>query len=168
MFRSSKENRRRLKDEEGWRLVPYLCPAGKWTISAGVRLYPGDKIPGLVYIKLTNTWVGKISEAQAEALLSSRIAQAEKTLDDLVKVPLNQNQVDALVLFVFNIGRRQFAVTTLLAYLNQRLYGSAAAQFKRWVHDDDGRVIEGLVNRQRRTEELFKKPQLTEVKARLL
>lgn len=160
MFKSSKENRKRIKEEEGWRLAPYICPAGKWTIAAGVRLYPGDKIPNLIYIKQTNTWIGKISEAQAEALTSDRIAIAEKTLNDLVKVPLNQNQVDALVLFVFNVGRRQFAGSTLLAYLNQRLYGSAAAQFKRWVHDDEGRVIDGLVNRQRRTEELFKRPQL--------
>ena len=47
VFKASADCRRRVKNEEGWKMVPYVCAAGKWTVGAGRRLYPDSKIPGL-------------------------------------------------------------------------------------------------------------------------
>ena len=52
---------------------------------------------------------------------------------DLVRVPLTQNQFDALFSFIFNIGAGQWGSSTMLRLLNG---GSSpeevAAQFDRW------------------------------------
>lgn len=141
---------------EGWRLVPYICPAGKWTVSAGHRLYPGEKVPGLIYI--ANHWIGKISEQTGEDLLTADLSICDKAIADLVKVPLNQNQHDALASFILNVGRNAFANSTLLNYLNQRLYGSAAKQLLRWTHGDHSDVLPGLVIRRQYEYNLFRKP----------
>lgn len=153
--KASAHCRHQLKNEEGWKLVPYICPAGKWTVGAGHRLYPGDKIQGIWY--LAGRWFGKISEATAEAVLDHDMAICEAAVLRLVKVPLTQNQFDALCLFIFNVGVPAFAGSTLLRVLNQRLYGSAAREFDRWVHDDHGKVIGGLVSRRKRERALFSK-----------
>lgn len=158
--KASPRCREMIKNEEGWKLVPYICPAGKWTVSAGVRLYPDDKVQGLTYIPLLNRWIGKITDQIAENLFSRELAKCEKALDDLVRVPLNQSQVDALISFIYNVGRPAFAGSTMLLYLNQRLNGTAAMQFKRWVHDDHGVVVPGLVLRRQREMELFKRGQI--------
>ena len=152
--KASQKLRDKIKFFEGWRLVPYLCPAGKWTIGAGHRLYPKDKVPGLMYI--LNHWVGVISQTTAELLLTSDIAIGEKYVNELVKVPLNQDQFDALVDFAMNVGHDAFAHSTLLKYLNEKLYGSAARQFPLWVHDDHKNVLQGLVLRNQWRKEMFR------------
>ena len=45
---------------------------------------------------------------------------------------LNQNQFDALVDFVFNVGVRAFETSTLLRRLNEGNYQGAADQFLVW------------------------------------
>jgi lysozyme len=57
----------------------------------------------------------------------------ETTVNNLVKVPLTQNQFDALVSFVFNIGGGAFSKSTLLRKLNEKDYAGAADQFLVWV-----------------------------------
>lgn len=142
---------------EGWRLVPYICPAGKWTVGAGHRLYPGDKVPGLIYI--ANHWIGKISQQTGEDMLTGDLDICDRAIRELVKVPLNQNQWDALDSFILNVGRNAFANSTLLRlYLNQSMYGSAAKQLLRWVHGDHGDVLAGLVIRRQFEYDLFRKP----------
>lgn len=162
-YQMSQKGRQRLRNEEGKRLTPYKCASDKWTIGFGHRIYSTDKIPNLIYLKPLNRWVGKISDDQAEAMLTGDIDKAQRAIDELVHVPLNQNHVDALVIFIHNIGRNAFAGSTMLAYLNQKLYGSAALQIKRWIHDDHGNVIDGLKARQDRTAELFKTPVVVKV-----
>ena len=57
---------------------------------------------------------------------------AEDPINNLVKVPLNQNQFDALVSFIFNVGVGAFTRSTLLKVLNLGNYKEAANQFDRW------------------------------------
>lgn len=156
-MKSSPRLRERVKQLEGLRLAPYICPAGKWTVGWGHRLYPGDKVPGLMYV--LKHWVGSISLPTAEDLLSSDLAIAEKGANDLVRVPLTQGRFDAVVDFILNAGRPAFAGSTLLHFLNSGQYGSASKQFERWVHDDEGKVLPGLVARRKWDEDTFNQAQ---------
>ena len=79
---------------------------------------------------------------------------AAQAVDRLVKVPLTQNQFDALVSFVFNIGDGAFAASTLLRYLNKGRYQEAAVEFMRWIHAG-GKRLDGLIRRRRAEQELF-------------
>ena len=54
-------------------------------------------------------------------------------MNDAVKVPLEQDQFDALTSFVFNVGSGAFGESTLLKLLNVGKYDEVPAQLDRWV-----------------------------------
>ena len=123
---------------EGLKLVAYPDPDSSngipWTIGHGHTrgVKRGDKCTG----------------EQARAWLIEDLEIAVKTVKKLVKVDLNQDQYNALVSFVFNIGEPQFAASTMLKLINQGKFNDAANQFDRWIYND-GKVSNGLVNRRR-------------------
>jgi lysozyme len=88
----------------------------------------------------------KLTEAECEALLKEDVKHAEKAVKRLVKVPLTQNQFDAVVSFVFNVGEGRFASSTLLKKINRYDCWGAGAEFSRWVYGGD-KVLPGLVKR---------------------
>lgn len=71
-----------------------------------------------------------------------------------VKVPLNQNQFDALCDFTYNVGCGAFEGSTLLLRLNAGDYTGSAAQFAFW-DKAAGRVVQGLENRRAAEAALF-------------
>lgn len=87
-----------------------------------------------------------ISPAQAEAALEYDLNETAAKVDDLVKVDLNENQFGALVSFAFNVGLSAFAKSTLLKKLNKGDYAAVPAELARWTRND-GKVMQGLVNR---------------------
>lgn len=121
-----------IKRWEGLRLDAYQDGGGVWTIGYGHTLNVG---PGQT-----------ISAEQAEAYLITDLEWAQDAVNELVSVPLSQHQFDALVSFVFNVGRKAFADSTLRRLLNAGDYDAVPAQLARWVHDNGARV-QGLVNR---------------------
>jgi lysozyme len=129
------------KNFEGLRLTSYQDCAGVWTIGYG---HTGtDVAPGRT-----------ISEFEAEALLRSDLAAAVACVNRAVKVPIAQNQFDALVDFCFNAGRGSFLGSTLLRKVNAEDFEGAAVQFSLWVHAG-GEVVPGLVRRRAAEAELF-------------
>lgn len=124
-----------IKRWEGFRNKAYLCPANVWTIGYG---HTATCKPGQV-----------ISIARGEQLLEDDLSSFEQAVNDLVKVPLTQNQFDALVSFTYNVGVTAFGKSTLLRYLNQKMYELAANEFRRWIHGG-GRRLERLVKRRER------------------
>jgi len=137
-----------IKNFEGLRLSAYRDVAGVWTIGYGSTRYhdgkavkPGDKLA---------------SEAQADALFHNTLGQYEAAVNEFAKIPLTQNQFDALVSFTYNEGTGALRESTLLARLNERDYEAAANGFLAWNKITDPKtgkkiVCDTLV--QRRTEE---------------
>ncbi|GKX63846.1 hypothetical protein SOASR032_24150 [Pragia fontium] len=95
-----------------------------------------------------------IDKAEAERLLKCDLAQFEQDVTRLVKVPLTQNQFDALVSFAFNAGVMALSTSTLLKKLNASDYAGAAGQFDRWVYAGKKRLA-GLERRRRVERRMF-------------
>lgn len=81
----------------------------------------------------------------------------EDAIERLVKVPLNQNQFDALTSFVYNCGVGALQSSTLLKVLNQGKYEQVPSQLMRWVNAG-GKRYEGLVRRRATEGALFAEP----------
>lgn len=69
--------------------------------------------------------------AEGQQWLEDDVAEAAAEVLRLVKVPLTQDQFDALVSLTFNAGISPL-LKTLGTVLNAGNYAGAAAQFKRW------------------------------------
>jgi lysozyme len=131
---------------EGCKLFPYICPAGKPTIGYGHRISEAE-------FKLYEK--NGISQAQAEDWFTQDLNNAVATVQSLVRVPLRQPQIDALTSFVFNCGQQAFKNSTLLRHVNNRKMQAAALEFTRWCHDDNGKTIPGLLNRRKKEAVMF-------------
>lgn len=113
-----------VKHFEGLFLKAYACPAGVPTIGYGTTGYvDGDKIV-----------VGKttITKEKAESLLHADLEKAAKRVDLLVPVGITQDQFDALVSFVYNLGVGAFVKSTLLKRIRELKMDEAAIEFLRW------------------------------------
>ena len=129
-----------VKEAEGLRLSAYLCPAGIPTIGYG-------HTKG---VKLGDT----CTREQAEKWLENDFFTAKQEVKAVVKVPLRENQLDALASFVFNLGVRKLIQSTLLKKLNAGDYNGAAAEFDKWVFA--GKVkLNGLIKRRAKERQLF-------------
>ena len=136
-----------LEQFEGLRLEAYLDSAGIATIGWGSIKYPnGNKV------KLGD----KITKAQAKKYKLHDLKEFESTVNTSVKVPLTQNQYDALVSLSYNIGSGAFKNSTLLKKLNSGDYKGAAEQFLVW-NKVNSKKVQGLVNRREAERNLFLK-----------
>ncbi len=86
----------------------------------------------------------------------------ETYVNDMVNVDLTQNQFDALVSWVFNLGPANLAASTLLKVLNAKDYEGVPAQIKRW-NKAGGKVLQGLIRRREAEALLFQDKQWHEV-----
>jgi lysozyme len=144
----SEEGFKILEEEEGWRENPYLCPAGVPTIGYGSTVYE-DGTP----VKLSDP---AITEERGKELVNAHFKKSVYPAISLVKVPLSQNQFDALCDIVYNIGIGNFSKSTLLKKVNAADWEGAAAEFKKW-NMGGGKVLPGLVRRREKEAKLFLK-----------
>ena len=119
--------------------------AAPYTIGWGTTRYPSG-MPVRMYDYCT--------EDQADKYLLNDLAQPQRTINAAVEVPLTQNQFDALVSFVQNLGSGNFVGSTLLKMLNAKNYTGAADQFLRWVSPGTA-VQDGLTRRRTAERALF-------------
>lgn len=131
-----------IKKYEGLSLHSYQCPGGEWTIGYGQT---GQHIgPGLT-----------ITEYEAEQWLLNHVGRVEKQVSDLIKVKLSQQQFDALVSLVYNIGIGAFAHSTLLKFINNQQFVEAGTEILRWDHVR-GTKMPGLTARRAEEFHLFR------------
>ncbi|WP_151830020.1 lysozyme [Acinetobacter junii] len=132
---------------EDLKLNAYDDGVGVWTIGIGTTTYPNG-----VKVKKGD----KCTLEQAKEYFAHDLKRFESSVNNLVKVPLTQNQFDALVSLVYNIGQTAFSNSTLLKKLNAKDYQAAADQFLRW-NKGGGKVMKGLVRRREAERVLFLK-----------
>lgn len=136
-----------IKEFEGKRLKAYDDGVGVWTIGFGTIKYPNG-----VRVKKGDT----CTELQAESYLKNDLVKFENAINRLVKVPLNQNQFDALASFTYNLGETNLSNSTLLRKLNAKDYNGAANELLKW-NRGGGKVMNGLTRRREAERKLFLK-----------
>ena len=129
-----------IKHFEGCETEAYKCPAGVWTIGYGhiKGVQDGDVI----------------TETQAHEMLVQELKEYENYILNGVEVDLNQNQFDAMVSWVYNLGNGNLNSSTLLKVLNSGDYAGVPEQIMRW-NKAGGKVLAGLTKRRDAEAELF-------------
>jgi lysozyme len=136
-----------IRAREGLETHAYPDSGGAPTIGIGHLLTRAERTSGKLVIRgQTVRYRDGLTEAQCYNLLEQDMLVPARAVNAAVKVPLTQNQFNALVDFAFNVGDTAFRESTLLKLLNQKQYDAIPEQMRRWVHDNGIRVP-GLVNR---------------------
>ena len=94
------------------------------------------------------------TEKEALDWLRDDCREAEDCIDAHVEVELTQNQRDALISLIYNIGCGNFRGSTMLKLLNAGNTISAANQFGRW-DKAAGKKMAGLTRRRDAETKLF-------------
>lgn len=129
-----------IKHFEGCELEAYKCPAGVWTIGYG---HIKTAVEGMT-----------ITQHQADDMLIEEMNEYEGYINNSVRVDLTQNQFDAMVSWVYNLGNGNLNASTLLKVLNSADYAGVPAQMMRW-NKAGGKVLEGLTRRRQAEADLF-------------
>lgn len=114
----------------------YIDPVGVLTIGWGHTNDNGRKFDS------SAIW----TQAECDTEFLNDMAIFEKAVNNLVTVPINQDQFDALVSFTFNLGAGNLRQSTLLKKLNAADFAGAAQEFQRW-NKAGGKVLPGLTRR---------------------
>ncbi len=96
-----------------------------------------------------------ITKEQAERWLQLVTSKDAAEIKNLVLVPLNNNELNSLISFVYNVGINAFKASSLLRLLNSGAEKKIVAdQFDRWVYDN-GVKVKGLIMRRNAEKKLF-------------
>ena len=87
-------------------------------------------------------------------MLVEELKEYENYVNTLVTCDLNQNQFDAMVSWVYNLGGGNLKASTLLKVLNSGDYAGVPEQMLRW-NKAGGKVLEGLTRRRQAEADLF-------------
>jgi lysozyme len=134
-----------IKELEGCKLDAYLCPANVWTVGYGAT--------GSGIAKGT-----KWTQQQAEDDLIRRCNIIGLWLDGQLKKPANQNQRDAMISLIYNIGQGAFKSSSVLKNFNAGNISAAADSFLLWNKATvNGKKTElaGLTRRRAAEKQLF-------------
>ena len=137
---TSNQGKNLIKEAEGLRLEAYLCPA---------------KVPTIGWGHTKGVKLGQhITVLQAEDMLVEDIAPIERLLNGL-KINFRQEQFDALVSWIFNLGEGKFKGSTMY----KRIVGNAkdeeiTDQMVKWINAA-GRPLPGLMKRRVAEANLF-------------
>ena len=146
------------KEWEGLVTHEYLDSGGAPTIGIGHLLTRSERTSGKIVIRgQALDYRNELTEQQCWDLLDQDLDGTERTVNEAVTVPLNQNQFDALVSFTFNVGDGAFRGSTLLRLLNQGQYAQVPTQLRRWIRDN-GHIVQGLINRREKEITLWSTP----------
>lgn len=138
-----------IKEFEGFEPKAYRDPVGIWTIgygttkAAGVGIDPKDGMT--------------ITQDDAERYLQLAVQKFAAKIEDMIDVPVTDNQFGALVSLGYNIGPGALAKSTVMKRLNAGDYQGAADAFAMW-NKAGGKVLPGLTRRRAAERALFLKP----------
>lgn len=164
-----------IQASETLRLWAYLCPANKLTIGYGHVIMASDfpvfKAFNFDRLQATKTACEKrgvltpeavsslfIDPLIADTLFQKDTGQVAAAVLSMTPIEFTQNQFDAVVSLVFNIGQANYAASTLRQKLKALDYTGAASEFERWVYGTvNGKktLLNGLVTRRAKERALF-------------
>lgn len=127
---------------------PYLDEGGKLTWGYGHCQRRGEKAPA------------GITEPEARVLMAADLAEAEAAVLRGIRVPLSQQQFDALVSLAFNAGAGAVAVesSSIARLMNAGAAAAAGPRFELWDKiTKAGRLVAstGLLKRRRAERRIF-------------
>lgn len=123
-----------IKQQEGWTPVP-MPDAGGHVIGWGHTIQPGERFPQPI-----------TPQGQGQQLFDHDAMMAMTLVNRVVKVPLSQNQFDALVDLAFNVPVALGPHSSILRALNAGDYAGAATNFALY-NKSQGRVNSDLTKR---------------------
>ena len=153
--RTSDEGIALIKRWEGLRTSAYddngAAAGGTWTIGYGHMLRPEESFPG------------GITEAQARELFEKDVARIVNPALERIKVPLTQNQIDALGSFIYNVGQGNFS-RSVLPELNVGDHKGVIARMREFVRGRNQRTgeritLRGLLRRRGEEVALYNAPE---------
>ena len=138
-----------IKQFEGLSLKAYICPAGIATIGYGNTRWQDNR-----RVELGE----QITMSGATKLLQFYV---NKFASDLPDMKLNQNQFDAIVSFVYNVGMANFKFSTLFKLIKANPQDpNIRDEFMKWTKardtkTDSLRILKGLVKRREAEANLY-------------
>lgn len=147
-----------LKSIEDCRLKPYDDQTGKEIFSwvTGATIGYGHLISQIEW----NNYKNGITKKQADALFSQDLLPYVHTVESNIEPHLDQNQLDALVILVFNIGPSHFKSSSVLKLINnpstKTPYSSLEAAWMAW-NKSQGKVNKGVNNRRKAEWNIYSK-----------
>lgn len=136
-----------IKAYEGLRMTAYYTPTQEWSVGFGHRSTARHGM--------------SVTEGDAVRLLKEDVKPIETVIEENVRAPLNQNEHDAVVSLIFNIGEENFKRSTVLRKLNAGDKLGAAEAFEKWTKAKvNGELVtlDGLVRRRAAEKSLFLMP----------
>ncbi|MDR1694070.1 MAG: hypothetical protein LBR70_02610 [Lactobacillaceae bacterium] len=159
---------------EGFSNSPYICGAGYWTIGYGNRNINGEEVNSstvhidrtfgrdfLAQADTTKPYNKNYTEAMYKRGKEYVVAHLDKEiyplLDEHVKVPLNEYEHAAVVMFIYNIGSKAFINSEFLKGLNngekgldlaKKMTGFRAIIKKDLFGDEEKQLATGLLKRE--------------------
>ena len=140
----------RIRGSEAFIGHVYDDGAGNPTIGYGHLIRPGEHFSG------------GITQAQADSLFRQDVERVVNPALDRITVALNQNQVDALGSFIFNVGTGGF-LKSLLSLVNAGQHELATSRMLQFItgrdaHTGRRQVLRGLLTRRQFEVALYKNP----------
>ena len=133
-----------IKQFEGFRPEAYKDSVGVWTIGYGTTVINNQPVKqGMT-----------ITQEQALQLVQQQVNKLWSQIESILKVKINDNQMNALIDFAYNLGFGSLRNSTLMRLVNESKFEEAANQFPRWVYAG-GKVLPGLVKRREAERQLF-------------
>lgn len=137
-------------------LQPKMDPVGIWTEGYGraMRDNKGNFIKGIVNKELANSRITIRTKEDARVALLQDLEIHERLVTSKIKIPLNQNQFDALVSYSYNTG----GSNTLYSLINKK---SSEDVIRGWfttryiTGQGSKKPLQGLVNRRNAEANLF-------------
>ena len=139
-----------IKHHEGVRTKPYQCPALLWTVGVGHVIDPNHaKVPlaDRKSLPIPSGWDRTLSMDEVDDILQKDLARFVAGVLRLCPETVNnQNHLDALVSFSFNVGLGNLQKSQVRMKYNRGVFDGAMVELLTW-NKAGGKVLKGLDSR---------------------
>jgi lysozyme len=147
-----------IKHHEGVRTKPYQCPALLWTVGVGHVIDPNHArvpIADRKSLPIPSAWDRTLSMDEVDDILQKDLARFVAGVLRLCPETVNnQNHLDALVSFSFNVGLGNLQKSQVRMKYNRGDFDGAMDELLTW-NKAGGKVLKGLDSRRKDEKALF-------------